>query len=621
MERAIGRSAAGRCDRAVRRGWAAPSLCLFAVLGVCLTSAATAVASPPSFTWAGVSTASEGWSFLANWEGDVAPTAGVGTLTFPRLTSTACTTEPTLHPCYVSFNNVSGLSAESMQIDDGNGYLIGGDEIALGAGGLSASPASGASGPAGDFFEVPLNLTVSQTWSIANRGGGEIGENGMLLRGDLTGSGSTLNAELSDGAAWIIENSTEVGPLKIYGPKSTGPRISNGLVILEDGELNSVDEHPVDLSHIVFAGSGAVGALTTEDAAFDVGSGFDPVEDIEASSAKLDASSVVAFEVAGATAEQDYSQLLSQGDIELNDASIEVFVRPLKEGESCPVLAPGQTFTFASTSSTLSGSFANAPEGGAELPISFAKSCVRKSQTIQINYVRSGGSETVTGTVEAAVFRRHQEEEAAKKVLEEEEIARKKHEEATRKLVEEHAKKVAEEAVEAEAAVKKEHEEEAAAAVTKQHQEEEAAVAAKRRQEEAAMGGVLGAKEGTPDATLASTGLQASASGVVNVKISCPAAVSNCAGTVTLRTLGAVKASVAGAVEAKPAILTLATGSFTIQGGQTKTVALHLSVKARALLGRVRMLRVRATVAAHDAAGASHVGQLTATLHAAKKRG
>jgi hypothetical protein len=615
MERTIGRSAAGRCGRAVRRGRAARLLCLFMVLGVCLTSATTAVASPSSFTWAGVSTTSDGWSFPANWAGDAAPTAEIGTLTFPRLTSTACTTEPTQHPCYVSFNNVSGLSAESVQIDDGDGYLIGGDEIALGAGGLNASPASGASGPAGDFVEVPFNLTASQTWSIANRGGGEIGENGMLLRGDLTGSGSALNTELSNGAAWIIENSTEVGPLKIYGPKNTGPRISNGLVILEDGELNSADERPVDLSHILFAGSGAVGALTTEDAAFDVGSGFDPVEGIEASSVKLDASSDVDFEVAGTTAQQDYSQLLSHGAIELNDASIEVFVRPLKEGESCPVLAPGQTFTFASTISTLSGSFANAPEGGAELPISFAKSCVRKSQTIQINYVRSGGTETVTGTVEAAVFKRHQEEEAAKH---EEEAKR---EEATRKLAEEHAKKVAEEAAAAETVAKNKHEEEVAAAVAKQRQYEEIAAANRRAEEEAARGAVLGVREGTPDATLASAALQASASGVVNVKISCPAAASNCAGTVTLRTLGAVKASVAGAVEAKPAILTLATGSFTIQGGQTKTVTLHLSVKARSLLGRVHMLRIRATVAAHDAAGASHVVQLTATLHAAKKHG
>ena len=40
-----------------------------------------------------------------------------------------------------------------------------------------------------------------------------------------------------------------------------------------------------------------------------------------------------------------------------------------------------------------------------------------------------------------------------------------------------------------------------------------------------------------PDAELASTSLTESASGTVVLKISCPAAESSCAGTVTLRTL------------------------------------------------------------------------------------
>jgi hypothetical protein len=187
-------------------------------------------------------------------------------------------------------------------------------------------------------------------------------------------------------------------------------------------------------------------------------------------------------------------------------------------------------------------------------------------------------------------------EEAAKKKEEE-----RQNEEANRKLGEEHLKLVGEEA--ARAAANKQHEEEAAAA--KKHQEEESAKS-----------GALAFKEGSPDATIASASLRASSSGEVSVKVSCPAGVSSCAGTVTLRTLDAVVAS----VKAKPAILTLATGSFTVAGGQVKTIVLHLSSKARVLLARSHTLHVRVTVAAHNATGVMHTGYAVGTLRAAKAK-
>jgi hypothetical protein len=120
-----------------------------------------------------------------------------------------------------------------------------------------------------------------------------------------------------------------------------------------------------------------------------------------------------------------------------------------------------------------------------------------------------------------------------------------------------------------------------------------------------------------PDAELASTVLLVSPSGVVSVKVSCPAGESDCTGAVTLRTLAAVSADLAGAAKSKVSvILTLATGSFTVTGGNVRTVRLHLSRRARALLGRRRVLRVRATILAHDPAGARHVAQTIVTLRA-----
>ncbi len=132
-------------------------------------------------------------------------------------------------------------------------------------------------------------------------------------------------------------------------------------------------------------------------------------------------------------------------------------------------------------------------------------------------------------------------------------------------------------------------------------------------------GGGPAPQTGNPEATLASTSLSASSAGAVTLKVSCPAGESSCSGTVTLRTLNAV-AAVAGASKHKhKAILTLASGPFTVAGGHAQTVTLHLSAVARALLTKAHVLRVRATLVAHDSTGATRTTQTTVTLRAAVK--
>ncbi len=128
-----------------------------------------------------------------------------------------------------------------------------------------------------------------------------------------------------------------------------------------------------------------------------------------------------------------------------------------------------------------------------------------------------------------------------------------------------------------------------------------------------------------PDAELAGTALTERASGTVTIEVSCPAGESICAGTVTLRTLGPVSVSAGVHVSKKPkaTILTLATGSFKVAGGQVTRVKLHLSAKARALLARVHahLLRARATIFARDTAGATHTAQSTVTIRTDKSSG
>jgi hypothetical protein len=119
-----------------------------------------------------------------------------------------------------------------------------------------------------------------------------------------------------------------------------------------------------------------------------------------------------------------------------------------------------------------------------------------------------------------------------------------------------------------------------------------------------------------PGARLASAAITAGASGAVKIKISCPAGVGSCRGTVTLRTLTAVSA---GRGKRKVIVL-LGTVRFSLASGDTTTVTVHLSAKARALLARLRTLRVLAMTVASDPAGATHTTRQTLTLRAAAGR-
>jgi hypothetical protein len=61
-------------------------------------------------------------------------------------------------------------------------------------------------------------------------------------------------------------------------------------------------------------------------------------------------------------------------------------------------------------------------------------------------------------------------------------------------------------------------------------------------------------------------------------------------------------------------------GSFSVPGGAVKTVTLHLPAKGKELLARSHVLRIRATIVAHDPAGATHTTQTTLTLRAPKAK-
>jgi PKD repeat protein len=222
------------------------------------------------------------------------------------------------------------------------------------------------------------------------------------------------------------------------------------------------------------------------------------------------------------------------------------------------------------------------------------------------------------------------EEEATAKKQSEEELAAKQKAEEEAIAVKQAEEKLIELQHEEEAVASKRHEAEVERELEDEREAELAA--GKRREEEATakalagLGsqGVSGFKTSivptVPDAQLASTSLQVSATGALTLRISCPAGTSSCSGSISVRTLGAVSASHRRDAAAKPAVLTLADGSFSVPAGKVRTVTLHLSEQARALLAHARTLRARVTLLAHDLSGAAHTTQTLVTLHAPAPR-
>lgn len=551
----------------------------------------------PSFTWSGsTETGPEDafdWSLGKNWLGAEAPTSGeaIRALTFPHLGWECEEERNRYYACYDSKNDESGLNAESVRLDNANDYVIAGEGISIGRGGLAVMPASGQVGAAGDVIAAPLELSASQTWKISGRGSIGEEEAGLLLAGNVRGGDDALGIELSEEpVVYFAENHVEAGPVSIEGANRGTFGVLNGVVALLEGQVNAGDGQPLNLSHVFVTGSGGVGKLETEGVELQVG---DPANGIEATSVTLDPASDVGFSIvgAGSTAKTEYSQLVSKGAVALADANVEVVVRPPKAGAPCPVLERGQTYTFVSSTGGLSGAFADAPAGGAELPVRYAETCAPKSQTLRIAYHESGAVQTVTGTVEEGSL-----------VAEEEAIARLKAEaEAT-----EHGYLEA-------AFLGRLAEEEAAAKHRKEEADTTVTGAASGPRELAA-----GAIAIVPEARLAARGLFAGPAGTLVLKVSCPAGEARCVGRLILRAAGAVGAPRSGAAKSSATPETLASGQFSVAGGRTSAVVLRLAPRARQLLKSRTLLHARLTLVEHEHAGAWHTSVVAVTIHAGR---
>jgi hypothetical protein len=417
-------------------------------------SIAPAAANAASFVWTGEAAKGEGkWSNAANWEGGVAPSGAVETLTFPKLAGPECAGATPKATCYLGEDDIGGISAKAIAIDDASPYLISapfGDGITLGSGGITAKPTVECTGEepcSGAVFFAPITPGPAQTWSISGSHGAglSVGEVESEFEHE-----HELKVSFANNSFLRLEGTFQVGELKASGA---------GTVEMRFGEsLNGEDEQPIKLTKgaSLSAPFGSVGPLEASEDSVRVGEGRYEGEAIEKAEAERSIVEVVGPTTLGSGAALtlyslhpgsaagiDYSQLYSLGKLHLAaGATLHVLVGEEAVGAKSPCshLTPGSVETLVESGTAIEGEFTNAPEGAEIKP----ESCVGEPNgelpPLRIHYTGKAVAATV---LESKEERRHREEAeaAARKHAEEEAAARKRAEEeaAARKRAEEEA--------------------------------------------------------------------------------------------------------------------------------------------------------------------------------------
>jgi hypothetical protein len=373
---------------------------LATAMAMLFVPAASAAAS--SFTWTGEGALGSGWSNPANWEGGVAPSGTVETLTFPELTSPACTPLESSMACYQTNNDVSGLKVERISVlaEDANeieaNYTLTGEPIALGAGGLEGF-LTGRLSEFGMRLDAPITLSAPQRWSLVNEGEG--GDNPLYIDANVSGAPTdTLDLTSNEGGGeFDVDADIETGPITTEGESV----VFLGETSLEkEGLLNATDEQlvTVDSEALLVSRDGTTGPLAVEGALF-VGNSLE-VGTLSVRGGATFAPTSTLFSYikhAGAVAGTDYSQMTATGAIELDGAELHLedgFVAG-KESVHCETLTPGDVDTLIETNGSLTGAFVGVPNG-ATVPVQCDPH--EEAPTVRINYT----AHAVTATVETA---------------------------------------------------------------------------------------------------------------------------------------------------------------------------------------------------------------------------
>lgn len=379
-----------------------------AVALAALTLAVVApAASAADYTWVptwapgGSSTV---WSNGANWQGGVAPSGTVGTISFPLA---PCSSSP--QGCgYFSMDDVQGLTASTLSIAAAAPGT--GNYVLQALQGTSDKPLTLSSGMAVDNqgsgllqFGVPLVLSAANSWILA-RGA-------LAITGGIAGA-APLDVQLTNTSYSPIASinfwgtSNEVGPVSITGALAgANPEPLNTVVLGgfsgEPGDLNGTNGNPVVLKDLRFSGSGTLGALSTSNVRFYVTrQPAGAAAALQVASATFEPHSSLVFAVtnpSGSTPGVDWSEITSSGDIDLGGAALGLFFPE----DECPAM--GATYTLIATTGALTGSAA--PPGNNN---GYSNGCGPRGDYGQarvgwrFTYNRTGSTKTVTATIEPA---------------------------------------------------------------------------------------------------------------------------------------------------------------------------------------------------------------------------
>ncbi|MEA2309944.1 MAG: hypothetical protein QOI65_2230, partial [Thermoleophilaceae bacterium] len=257
--------------------------------------------------------------------------------------------------CGSSNNDVTGVSASGITIDDRTDYSVQGNAITLGAGGVTTT----ANGPGGStIWGIPITLGASQTWSLD--GGAGFSGGALFLQAAITGaSANSLAVDLSHNFALYLSGDDEVGPLTVTGDGSN-------TIVAMGSSLNGTDGDAVGFSggaNLFVLQSGSVGPLTMSAGEIGLG-GSAPSKLSVGGTASLDGSSTLLAYItpssSAPTPGVNYSQLSASGNVVVAGQLY------LNEGVfgSCDGLTPGDEYTLVETTGgSLTGTFSNAPEG------------------------------------------------------------------------------------------------------------------------------------------------------------------------------------------------------------------------------------------------------------------
>jgi hypothetical protein len=351
---------------------------LAAVLPWCVAVAfaagprAGSAAADSTFTWTGQG-ASPDWSASGNWTPGL-PTSGPTELSFGALSG--CAAPDT---CYKATNDVNGLAVDSISIGAPQPYIITGNALTLGAGGLTAG-----GGAAADLL-TPLTLAASQTWNVT----------GDLNAAALTGTGSALTVDFHpSGTSLSTDGDSELGPVTLSG---------RGQFNLDQASLNATDGNGITLSggaQLFMQGSDSTGPITSTGGLLELYTSALTVNGGVSLNGFDRFGAIITGPAAG-----DVGHLTATGNVALA-GSFELDQGSTAPGNPpCPALPVGTVYTLISTTGALAGEFTGVPNGAMLSTDAVCQRGTGLSTLARINYTPTSVTATIVGAPTVAQLR------------------------------------------------------------------------------------------------------------------------------------------------------------------------------------------------------------------------